>query len=79
MGAKLDRFKEILIYKIIPYATILFLLIMIVMQHLHIGSLQREVEFLSKRTKLVVIDVVKNDKGNRIRVDTIQDTIKIDK
>ena len=79
MGVKLDRFREFLINKIVPYVLVAFLSIVIVTQYLHISSLQREVEFLSKRTKLVVIDVVTNKKGNEIRVDTIKDTIKIDK
>ena len=79
MGVKLDRFKEFLIHKVVPYVLVAFLSIVIVTQYLHISSLQREVEFLSKRTKLVVIDVVTNKKGNEIRIDTIKDTIKVEK
>ena len=79
MGVKLDRFKEFLIHKVVPYVLVAFLSIVIVAQYLHISSLQREVEFLSKRTKLVVIDVVTNKKGNEIRIDTIKDTIKVEK
>ena len=79
MGAKLDRFKELLISRVIPYVAIVFLAIIIVSQHLHIISLKNEVDLLSKSTKVIVIDVVKNKKGRPIRVDTIHDTIKIAK
>jgi hypothetical protein len=76
MGVKLDEFKEFLINKIIPYVTIVFLLIIISSQYLHISSLKDEVEILSKRKiKVVVVDVVKA-KNNVFRVDTIKDTIK---
>lgn len=77
MGAKLDNFKEFLITRVVPYVIIVFLGAIIVSQYLHITSLKNEVEFLSNSTKVVVIDVVKNKKGNAIRIDTIQDTIKV--
>ena len=79
MGVKLDSFKEFLIHKVVPYVLVAFLSIVIVTQYLHISTLQREVEFLSKRTRLVVIDVVKLKKGHGLRVDTIKNTIKVDK
>ena len=78
MGAKLDNFKEFLINKIIPYVTIVFLLIIITSQYLHITSLKDEVEILSKRKiKVVVIDIIKAKNNNVIRIDTIKDTVKV--
>jgi|DEB19_MinimDraft_2_1074335.scaffolds.fasta_scaffold00094_10 hypothetical protein len=77
MGVKLNNFKEFLLTKIVPYVVISFLGIIIVSQYLHITSLKNEVEFLSKRTRYVVIDVVGSKKGTGIRIDTIHDTIKV--